>query len=206
MRTKTLEQNTAQDFAGLYVDQFQKLRSGNMTMEQVKWFTNLPFEEREKLMGKKEYSSANLDPMTLDPTMLKFEVEVDTTLTNRQAVEATDRVLYVNDGVLSEAPRGTKVKQTIYLFKKGSKISCLRREEEFNKRNLEEADLLTISAFNKAHPEFADNRPNSIQWKNSKGEYCYAAFRRFWSDWRYVDVFQYDRGWDARWWFVGVSK
>ena len=52
MRTKTLEQNSAQDFAGLYVDQFQKLRNGNMTFEQVKWFNNLSFEQREKLMGK----------------------------------------------------------------------------------------------------------------------------------------------------------
>lgn len=52
MRTKTLEQNSAQDFAGLQVDQLQKLRNGNMTFEQVKWFTNLSFEQREKLMGK----------------------------------------------------------------------------------------------------------------------------------------------------------
>lgn len=52
MRTKTLEQNTAQDFAGLQVDQLQKLRNGNMTFEQVKWFNNLSFEQREALMGK----------------------------------------------------------------------------------------------------------------------------------------------------------
>ncbi|MEK7572239.1 MAG: hypothetical protein AAB493_00010 [Patescibacteria group bacterium] len=52
MRTKTLEQNTAQDFAGLQVDQLQKLRNGNMTFEQVKWFNNLTFEQREALMGK----------------------------------------------------------------------------------------------------------------------------------------------------------
>ncbi len=52
MRTKTLEQNTAQDFAGLQVDQLQKLRNGNITYEQVKWFNNLSFEQREALMGK----------------------------------------------------------------------------------------------------------------------------------------------------------
>lgn len=52
MRTKTLEQNSAQDFAGLQVDQLQKLRNGNMTFEQVKWFNNLSFEQREKLIGK----------------------------------------------------------------------------------------------------------------------------------------------------------
>lgn len=148
-----------------------------------------------------------LDPMTLDPTMLKFEVEVDTTLTNRQALEATGRVLYVNDKALSEAPRTTKTKQTIYLFKKDSDTSCSQREEEFNKRNLKEADLLTISAFNKAHPKFADNKPNSIQWKDSAGNYCYATFSSDWSDGRRVDVDQNGSDWDdAAWWFVGVCK
>lgn len=52
MRTKTLEQNTAQDFAGLQIDQLSKLRNGNITFEQVKWFNNLSFEQREALMGK----------------------------------------------------------------------------------------------------------------------------------------------------------
>ncbi len=52
MRTKTLEQNTAQDFAGLQIDQLSKLRNGNITFEQVKWFNNLTFEQREALMGK----------------------------------------------------------------------------------------------------------------------------------------------------------
>ncbi len=52
MRTKTLEQNMAQDFAGLQIDQLSKLRNGNITFEQVKWFNNLTFEQREALMGK----------------------------------------------------------------------------------------------------------------------------------------------------------
>ena len=60
MRPKTLEQNTAQDFAGLQVDQLQKLRNGNMTFEQVKWFNNLSFEQREALMGKQPEKEAIL--------------------------------------------------------------------------------------------------------------------------------------------------
>lgn len=147
-----------------------------------------------------------LDPMTLDPTMLKFEVEVDISLTNREALEVTRRILYINDKVLSEAPRTTKTKQTIYLFKKDSDTSCSQREEEFNKRNLKEADLLTISAFNKAHPEFADNKPNSIQWKDSAGNYCCAIFGRGWHGRRCVGVLQDVSVWFDRWWFVGVCK
>lgn len=52
MRTKTLEQNSAQDFAGLQVDLLQKLRNGNMTWKQIDWFRSLSFEKREELLGK----------------------------------------------------------------------------------------------------------------------------------------------------------
>ncbi len=52
MSTKTLEKNTAQDFAELQIDQLSKLRNGNITFEQVKWFNNLSFEQREVLMCK----------------------------------------------------------------------------------------------------------------------------------------------------------
>ncbi len=57
MRTKTLEQNTAQDFAGLQIDQLSKLRNGSITFEQVKWFNNLSFEQREALMGSQHESA-----------------------------------------------------------------------------------------------------------------------------------------------------
>lgn len=52
MRKKTLEQNSAQDFAGLQINVLQKLRTGNMTYEQFDWFANISYEKREKLMGK----------------------------------------------------------------------------------------------------------------------------------------------------------
>lgn len=51
MRPKTLERVTVQDFAGLQVDQLQKLRNGNMTIEQLRWFNNLTFVQREQLLG-----------------------------------------------------------------------------------------------------------------------------------------------------------
>ena len=60
MRTKTLEQNTAQDFAGLQIDQLSKLRNGNITFEQVKWFNNLSYEQRQQLMGKQPEKAAIL--------------------------------------------------------------------------------------------------------------------------------------------------
>jgi hypothetical protein len=64
MRKKNLEQESAQDLAGLQIDQLQKLRHGNMTLEQLKWFNNLSFDEREKIMGK-QMSSENSSKMKL---------------------------------------------------------------------------------------------------------------------------------------------
>jgi hypothetical protein len=60
MRTKTLEQKTAHDFAGLQIDQLQKLRNGNMTYEQAYWWNNISYEQREQLMGKQPQKEAIL--------------------------------------------------------------------------------------------------------------------------------------------------
>ncbi len=66
MRIKTLEQKTAQDFAGLQIDLLSKLRNGNITFDQVKWFNNLTFDQREVLMGKQ--SKKVLYPKLLSET------------------------------------------------------------------------------------------------------------------------------------------
>jgi len=52
MRPKTLEQITAQKLAGLQTDQLNKLRNGNMSFDQISWFNNLTYEQRQDLMDK----------------------------------------------------------------------------------------------------------------------------------------------------------
>lgn len=54
MRTRTLEQVSTQVFVGLQIDFLQRLKNGNMSLEQWEWFKNLPFTKREKLMGRLE--------------------------------------------------------------------------------------------------------------------------------------------------------
>lgn len=72
MRKKTLEQKTAQDLAGLQIDLLSKLRNGNITFEQVEWFRNITFEQREALMGKQPESAlfwkliSGAETLTLD--------------------------------------------------------------------------------------------------------------------------------------------
>lgn len=74
MRKKTLEQIPAQDFAGLQVDMLSKLRNGNITIEQLKWFLNLQFQKREELLGKKLVSEI-LKPLSISGLDSDLEIE-----------------------------------------------------------------------------------------------------------------------------------
>lgn len=55
MSTKSFDQITAKELAGLNTDLHQKLSKGSMSFEQIRWFVNLPFKKREELKnGGKE--------------------------------------------------------------------------------------------------------------------------------------------------------
>lgn len=80
MRTKTLEQYSAQKIAGLQTDQLQKLRNGNMTFDQIKWFTNLSFEEREELFGKRPNKTPILKIISENETLMLDAVNGNETI------------------------------------------------------------------------------------------------------------------------------
>ncbi len=86
MRTKTLEQNTAQDFAGLQIDQLSKLRNGNITCKQVKWFNNLTFEQREVLMVKLPQTALCLSLLSGSETFMLDALDGKETLTSANKV------------------------------------------------------------------------------------------------------------------------
>ena len=86
MRQKTLGQNTAQDFAGLQVDMLNKLRNGNMTFSQVKWFNNLSFEQRESLMGKQPEKALILKLISEAETLMIDDVDGRQTLATAKDV------------------------------------------------------------------------------------------------------------------------
>ena len=86
MRTKTLEQNTAQDFAGLQIDQLSNVRNGNITFEQVKWFNNLTFEQREALMGKQPEKALYLKLLSGAETLMLDALDGKETLATAKEV------------------------------------------------------------------------------------------------------------------------
>lgn len=58
---KILQQNSADNLAGLQIDYLNKLRSGSLSFNQAKWWNNLLYEQRELVMGK---SPGNLKLVT----------------------------------------------------------------------------------------------------------------------------------------------
>lgn len=82
MRSRTLEQETAQDFAGLQIDLLQKLRNGGMSWEQVKWFKNLSFDQREALMGKQPERVLYLKLLSGAETLMLDALDGKETLAN----------------------------------------------------------------------------------------------------------------------------
>jgi len=89
MRQKTLEQKSAQELAGLQVDLLQRLRNGNMSWEQIDWFRNLSFEEREASMDKQSEMVLYLKLLSGAETLTLDALDGKETLVNAKEVFST---------------------------------------------------------------------------------------------------------------------
>lgn len=126
---------------------------------------------------------------------------VNRTLTPKEALSATGRVLYLNDEVVAIWPLATGDLVTMLFYNFGRYIEAGKLDEELAKVGLElVVDPAGLAAINQAHPEFADTYPNATQWKNAVGMICYAIFYR-WGDKRNVSVDQRGIAWRDDWWF-----
>lgn len=137
--------------------------------------------------------------------------KADRSRTPEQALAATGRRQYVDDGVVATMPRGKGAKVETVFFKldlseRGSFISDDDLEKEFELRNLEPEYPDSLAAINEDDPAFADEHPNCTHWKDANGKWCYAAFRRWGVDERDVDVRRLDYDWAGYWWFAGRRK
>jgi hypothetical protein len=65
-----------------------------------------------------------------------------------------------------------------------------------------EPDPYAQAAVNEEDPSFADDYPNTTQWRDADGNYCFAAYRRFVDE---RDMFVHHcAGLDDRWWCAGT--
>jgi len=143
-------------------------------------------------------------------SMFSRLVKVNRTRTPQEALDATGRAQYMDRKVVDAMPKGEGNEVEVVFFKpdlseRNGFISDDDLEKEFELRGLKPADPVSVAAANEADPDFADEKPHSTHWKDAKGNWCFAAFRR-WSDGRGVYVNRNDLDWGDDWWFAGVRK
>ncbi len=127
------------------------------------------------------------------------------------ALDATSRKQYttkeVVDGVPDETEGGERdvlfVKPPANWYKNGL-LTCQKVDEFLDLMGLE-PDPHGVAAVNEADQAFADEHPHGTQWKNARGEYCYATFGH-WNGERDVRVRRDDSGWDDYWLLAGRRK
>ncbi len=138
------------------------------------------------------------------------KVKVNRGRSQQEAIEATGRAQYTDRKVVDSMPKGEGDEVEVVFFKpdlsqRNGFISDDDLEKEFELRGLKPADPISVAAVNEADPAFADEKPHGTHWKDAKGNWCYAAFRR-WDVGREVSVYRGGSGWDDHWWFAGVRK
>lgn len=152
-----------------------------------------------------EWFQIFLKKVEAQSNMIVRTVKVNRTRSGREALTATGRKQYVSDSVVKAMPNGTDEEVEVCFWNIGQYISMADLEKEYELRGQRPADGFELAVVNEADPAFADEKPNATQWKDEKGKWCYAVFRRIGDD-RDLGVNQDDGGWDDGLWFAGVRK
>ncbi|MEK7604603.1 MAG: hypothetical protein AAB442_02305 [Patescibacteria group bacterium] len=138
-------------------------------------------------------------------SMIVRHVAINVERTPQQVLDATGRKQYVNGDVVVTMPCGTTPEADVHFFKLDRCVSDDDLEKEYELRGLKPADPRSLAAVNEADPAFADEHPNSTHWKDVNGNWCYAAFNRWFDGGRSVYVHRFDLWFDGSW-FAGLRK
>ena len=137
-------------------------------------------------------------------------VKVNRGRSQQEAIEATGCAQYTDRKVVDAMPKGEGDEVEVVFFKpdlsnRNGFISDDDLEKEFELRGLKPADPISVASVNEADPVLADENPHGTHWKDAKGNWCFAAFHRWYGE-REVSVRRVDGGWHGLWSFAGVRK
>jgi len=139
-------------------------------------------------------------------------VKVNRNRTPQEALDATGRRQYTHQAIVDNAPKGEGDEVEVVFFKpemwEYTRPGLMNEgglERVLARRGLKSADLYSIAAVNEDDPSFADKVPHGIHWKDAKGNWCFAAFHRWYAE-REVCVNRIDGVWNGSWWFAGLRK
>lgn len=105
-----------------------------------------------------------------------IKVRVDLELTPQQAVEATQRALYVDEEVFSSMPVDTKEEVEIHFFRLGYWASELEVIDAYAKRGLKPASASALSKALNDNPSVFDRLITVTCWKNAEQKWCLLMF------------------------------
>lgn len=147
--------------------------------------------------------------MQIKHNLLVKTVKVDLLLSPQQIAESTGRVPYFNKEILETVPRCKNRIVDVFFFPAGHNQNQISNEDlnrEYENYNLVPVDFYSLAKVNSDDPTFADQYPNTTQWRNQSGKLCVARFFS-WSAEKRIFVFELDRSkYFGCWWFGGVRK
>ncbi len=191
-------------------EQIGKLNQ-NVTAKLLKHKNELPSDVFQKVLGDQTlldeiYVSIRKRVEAISNLIIRT-VTVNRKLSAKEALDATGRKQYTDNGVVKKMPNGTGEEVEVYFFNLGRYVNDNDLEKEYGLRGLKPVDPFTLCAVNEADPDFATSNPNGTHWKDADDKWCYTAFR-FWTDFggRIVNVYRLGDGWRDFWFFGGVRK
>lgn len=119
---------------------------------------------------------------------ITFKVKVKRGLTGQQVLDNTGRKQYKTQSVVDNMPLlpGEGYEEVEFRFFKANRSTPDSEVEARLKEYGLVRDIAAQAQCNADHPEFADNHPNGVSWEDEHGNWCFAYFRRDFSDERYV--------------------
>lgn len=120
-----------------------------------------------------------------------------------QVLKDTGRTLYVDEEVAKSAPTHTG---KLEFFKLKKYVTCQELADEYEKRGLIPASILSLCEYDKTNRDDLDEKKYVCsQWKDKEGQWCYVTVRRWYGE-RSVFVRRGDGDWDDYWLFGGFRK
>lgn len=127
------------------------------------------------------------------------QTKINKKISARKVLENTGRNLwYIDEEVLQNCPKN-KGNRVVEFFNFDYDPTAQQVQDEYDKRGLIPADIWEITSVEDPYNYYA------TQWKNKKGEWCFASFSCEASE-RFVIVDRYDGQWCRRYRFGGVRK
>jgi hypothetical protein len=124
--------------------------------------------------------------------------------TFKQLLDSLDRKQYVDEDIVDSIVPCEF--QELEFFKLSRYVTNEELSKEYETKGLVPISPYALALYDEKYPKKMDEMGYvGTSWKNSSGEWCFAAFNH-WFDGRFVRVYRYDRDWYDSWWFAGLRK